>query len=71
MSYVCRFPMVDVLVDWLKDKLAAEQLRSLQQLYDDDMERCRVLYSYHWAVSPEPDLDEVTPADRRAYRAQR
>ena len=60
-----------MLVDWLKDKIAADQLRALQQLYDDDMERRRVLYSYHWAVSPEPDLDELTPADRRAYGAQR
>ena len=70
MNYVCKFPVVDLLVDWLKDRMAAKELAELKTAYALDMDRRKSLFAKGWGVNPAFDRDEVTPADRKSAAAQ-
>jgi hypothetical protein len=70
MNYVCKFPVVDLLVDWLKDRMAERELAELKTAYALDMDRRKSLCAKGWGVNPALDNDVVLPSDRRAAAAQ-
>ena len=71
MSLVCKIPILDMLVDYIKDLRKDAHLKEVQKLYVDEMERRMFLFSLKWGIWPQPEKDTVTAADLASLQSQR
>ena len=53
-DYAPKFPIADLIVDWIKDKIAAQPLQDSRNRYDEDMLRRMFLFNLGWSTAPRP-----------------